>query len=63
MKAETSLIKDDTEEHSDSILLYVQEKKNFEVFCLYGKVLFSPVLLKKGANSPHAVLLHMGEKL
>lgn len=48
-------------------LLYTQEKK-FEVFCLYGKVLFSPVLLKKvmaaavGASSPHALFLHMGEK-
>lgn len=49
-------------------LLYMQEKV-FEVFLLYEKVLFSPVLLKKvmaaavGANSPHALFLHMSEKL
>lgn len=66
MKAGKSLIKDDTEEHSDYFYCTCK-KKNSEVFLLYGKVLFSPVLLKKvkaaavGAHSPYALFLHMGK--
>lgn len=68
MKAGKSLIIDDTEEHSGSYFYSTCKKKKIsEVFLLYGKVLFSPVLLKKvmaaavGADSPHAFFLHMNK--